>query len=69
MKSTKQKLPPNIECVTAYQAVSRLSNDGWMGKQKHRAKVTVSYVYRCKVCDDYFQTLGEAKEHPIGKRH
>jgi hypothetical protein len=40
---------------------------GWQGREQRLARVTVQYVVRCKVCDEYFDTLGEAKEHNIGK--
>ena len=64
--SQRLRLPKNIERVTAYRGVSRVSNDGWEDKQKHSAKVTVSYVYRCRVCDEYFDSLSEAREHKHG---
>lgn len=41
----------------------------YQGKQENLAKFTRQVLWRCKVCDEYFETLGEAKEHNIGKHH
>jgi len=54
-----------IECVTALRGDSRVLQ-GWHGRDEYIARVTKQLLWRCKVCDMYFQTLGEAKEHKHG---
>ena len=67
-KSIKRSLPSNLESVMALRGDSRVVK-GYRGRDQNLARVTVQYVLRCKICDEYFDTLGEAKEHNIGKRH
>jgi hypothetical protein len=60
-----QRLPRNLESVTSYRGDSRVI-EGWMGRQQRLATVREQKLWRCKVCDEYFQTLAEAKEHRHG---
>ena len=60
-----QRLPQNLESVTSYRGDSRVI-EGWMGRQQRIATVREQKLWRCKVCDEYFQTLGEAKGHQHG---
>jgi hypothetical protein len=59
---TTIRLPAAIEPVTSYRGDSRVI-DGWMGRQQRIATVREQRLWRCNICDKYFQTLGEAKEH------
>ena len=67
-KSINRNLPHNLERVASLRGDSRVVI-GYQGRQQNLAKVTEQVLWRCKVCDEYFQTLGEAKEHNIGKYH
>mgnify|MGYP007091122219 FL=1 len=60
-----QKLPPSIELVSSLRGDSRVFQ-GWQGRDQYVAKVTEQSLWRCKKCDEYFQTLGEAREHRHG---
>jgi len=62
---TGQRLPPQIECVTSYRGDSRTVM-GWLDRLQRVATVKEQRLWRCKRCDEYFQTLGEAKEHKHG---
>lgn len=65
---TNARLPSNLESVMSLRGDSRVLT-GYQGKQENLAKFTRQVLWRCKVCDEYFETLGEAKEHNIGKHH
>jgi hypothetical protein len=67
-KSNPSKTPKNLERVMSLRGDSRVIT-GYQGKDQNLAKVTRQVLWHCKVCDQYFETLGEAKEHSIGKRH
>jgi hypothetical protein len=60
-----QRLPQNLESVTSYRGDSRVI-EGWMGRQQRIATVREQRLWRCKRCDEYFQTLAEAREHKHG---
>jgi hypothetical protein len=57
---TFTKLPKNIKPVTSYRGDSRVI------KNNNLARVKEQRLWHCKVCDAYFQTLGEAREHRHG---
>ena len=59
------KLPRGIEAVTSYRGDLKVI-EGWMGRQQRLAVVREQRLWHCKVCDEYFQTLSEAKEHRHG---
>jgi hypothetical protein len=54
------KLSQNIASVTSYRGDSRVI------KNHNLARIREQKLWHCKVCDKYFQTLGEAKEHRHG---
>jgi hypothetical protein len=60
-----QRLPRNLESVTSYRGDSRVI-EGWRGRQQRLATVREQRLWHCKTCDEYFQTLGEAREHKHG---
>ncbi len=62
---TGQRLPPNIESVTSYRGDFCLTI-GWLNREQRVAKVKEQRLWRCKRCDEYFQTLAEAREHKHG---
>jgi len=51
-----------IEIVKAYSGVPRIKQ-GYGGATEVRARVTVAYLYRCKVCGKFFTDKTKAKEH------
>jgi rubrerythrin len=53
-------LPKNILPVTSYRGDLRVI------KNQNLARIKEQRLWRCKVCGEYFQTLGEAKEHQHG---
>jgi hypothetical protein len=59
------KLPLHIESVTSYRGDSCLTI-GWLNREQRVAKVKEQMLWRCKRCDEYFQTLAEAREHKHG---
>ena len=59
------KLPAAIEPVTSYRGDSRVI-EGWKNREQWVATVREQRLWRCNICDEYFQTLGEAKEHRHG---
>ena len=59
------RLPRNIESVTSYRGDSRVI-EGWQDRQERLARVREQRIWHCKVCDEYFETLAEAKEHRHG---
>lgn len=64
-KLINTKLPRNLESVTSYRGDSRVI-EGWMNRQQRLAIVKEQRLWHCKVCDEYFETLGEAREHRHG---
>lgn len=60
--SQKNSQKSIIESVMALRGDSRVFQ-GWQGRDQYVAKVTRQELWRCKVCDMYFQTLAEAKGH------
>lgn len=66
--SNPSKTPKNIKRVMSLRGDSRVLI-GYQGRQQNLAKVTRQILWLCKVCDEYFDTLGKAKEHNIGKHH
>jgi hypothetical protein len=65
---TNARLPSSLESVMSLRGDSRVLTS-YRGREQNLAKVTRQILWRCKVCDEYFETLGEAKEHLVGKRH
>ncbi len=51
-----------IEIVKTYSGVPRV-RQGWGGVVEQKARVTISYLYRCKVCGRLFTDKAKAKEH------
>lgn len=51
-----------IEIIKAYSGVQR-THQGWRGINEVKTRVTVSYLYRCKVCGHLFTDKAKAKEH------
>jgi hypothetical protein len=59
------KLPKEIKEVKSYRGEPR-TIEGWLGREQMLAIVKEQNLWHCKICDEYFQTLGEAKEHRHG---
>jgi hypothetical protein len=62
---TTIKLPAHIEPVTSYRGDSRVI-EGWKNREQRLATVREQRLWRCLKCDEYFQTLAEAREHKHG---
>lgn len=51
-----------IEIIKTYSGVQRY-RDGWRGIRESQTRMTIAYLYRCKVCGDLFTNKVKAKEH------
>lgn len=66
IEMTTRPLPKGIELVKSYEG-NRREVSGWNGRIQDSARVRVQMFWRCTTCGEYFDNLGEAKEHKIGK--
>jgi hypothetical protein len=62
---TDAKLPSNLESVMSLRGDSRVLTN-YQGRDNNLAKITRQIVWHCKICDEFFETLAEAREHKHG---
>lgn len=51
-----------FELIKTYSGVPRVQH-GWGGVVETKARVTIGYLYRCKVCGRLFTDKAKTKEH------
>ena len=51
-----------FEIIKTYSGVPRHQR-GWRDIPEVKTRVTIGYLYRCKVCGDLFTDKTKAKEH------